>query len=296
MTAPTFMLNLRVTPKRIQHLALMMLVALPVWAASTSSGIASSPNRLQKVMAAGELRVCIWPDYYGITYRNPKTRELRGIDIDTSMALGNELGVKIRYVDSSFPALAENLLQDRCDIAMHAVGITASRQALLSFTNPYLRSDIYAVTSTNFSSIKTWADLDQPGKVIAVQDGTIMEPVMRQSLKYARLMVVKPPMRREVEVESGRADAFMTDYPYSKRMLDTTSWASILVPTQPFHMSDYAYALAPGDDSLLQRVNSFMEKIRRDGRLHAFAKKYGLETILIQNAYNHRRANSRENE
>ena len=288
MTASTSMPYLRVMAKHIQHAMLMLLLALPVWAAGTSSKTPASLNRLQKVMNADELRVCIWPDYYGITYRNPKTRDLRGIDIDTAMALGDELGVKIRYVDSSFPELAENLLEDRCDIAMHAVGITPARQALLSFTNPYLRSDIYAVTSTNFSSIKTWADLDKTGKVIAVQVGTIMEPIMRQRLKYAQLMIVKLPMRREVEVESGRADAFMTDYPYSKRMLDTTSWASIVAPQQPFHMSDYAYALAPGDDSLLQRVNSFMEKIRRDGRLLSFARKYGLETILLPDIPNRR--------
>lgn len=290
MTVSIFMPYLRVMAKVIQHVISMMLLAVPVWAATTSSPPPASLTRLQKVMAAGELRVCIWPDYYGITYRNPKTRELKGIDIDTATALGDELGVKVRYVDSSFPALAENLLHDRCDIAMHAVGITPARQALLSFTHPYLRSDIYAVISTNFSSIKNWADLDKTDKVIAVQEGTVMEPVMRQNLKYARLMVVKPPMRREVEVESGRADAFMTDYPYSKRMLDTTSWASIVAPSKPFHMSDYAYALAPGDESLLQRVNLFMEKIRGDGRLLAFAKKYGLETLLIQDPHNHRSA------
>ncbi|HQP66112.1 MAG TPA: amino acid ABC transporter substrate-binding protein, partial [Quisquiliibacterium sp.] len=28
-------------------------------------------DRLERIRAAGELRVCIWPDYYGITFRNP---------------------------------------------------------------------------------------------------------------------------------------------------------------------------------------------------------------------------------
>ena len=28
----------------------------------------------------GQLRVCIWPEYYGITFRNPKSGELSGID------------------------------------------------------------------------------------------------------------------------------------------------------------------------------------------------------------------------
>lgn len=43
-----------------------------------------------------------------------------------------------------------------------------------------------------------------------------MEPVMKASLKQAELMSVKLPNTREREVQSGRADVFMTDYPYSR--------------------------------------------------------------------------------
>lgn len=256
-------------------LAVISGVLLPVALAH------ASPSQLQRVRDAGELRVCIWPDYYRITFRNPKTGQLSGIDIDIATALGKQLGVSITYVDSTFPQLVDKLVSGKCDIAMHAVGITPSRSALLAFTQPYLRSDIYAVTSVNGTALKAWSDLDQPGRVIVVQAGTVMEPVMQNVLKHARLVVARPPMRREIEIESGRADAFMTDYPYSRRMLDFTDWARVLAPPKPFHMTDYAYALAPGDDSLLEYVNGFMSGIRADGRLRAFALKHKLEPILI---------------
>jgi cyclohexadienyl dehydratase len=189
--------------------------------------------------------------------------------------------VQVRYVDSSFVQLVDKLLSDQCDIAMHAVGITPARSAQLAFTQPYLRSDIYAVTAANNKAIKSWADLDQPGRVIAVQAGTVMEPIMQRALRRATLLVVKPPMSRENEVESGRADAFMTDFPYSQRMLDLTSWARVIGPPQPFHQTDYAYALAPGDPSLLARVDRFMQAIRADKRLLQFARKYRLDAILL---------------
>ena len=241
----------------------------------------AAPERLQRVLDAGQLRVCVWPEYYGITYRNPKTGQLSGIDIDIATALGKELGVRIRFVDSSFGLLVDKLLTDQCDIAMHAVGITPARSAQLAFTQPYLRSDIYAVTAINNKAITNWADLDQPGRVIAVQAGTVMEPIMKRALRQATLLVVKPPMSRENEVESGRADAFMTDFPYSQRMLDLTNWARVITSPQPFHQTDYAYALAPGDPSLLRRVDRFMQVIRADKRLLQFARKYRLDTILL---------------
>ncbi len=250
------------------------------------AGISSSAyaaNQLQRVQAAGELRVCIWPDYYGITYRNQKTHQLSGIDIDIARELGKELGVRIRYIDSSFPQLISKLLGNECDIAMHAVGITPERSAALAFTQPYLRSDIYAIVSVNGSAVHRWEDLDQKGRVIAVQAGTVMEKVMQRNFTHASLLVVKPPMSRENEVESGRADAFMTDYPYSLRMLDKTDWARVIGPPSPFYESDYAYALAPGDDSLLTWVNLFMVKLSANNRLQQLAKRNGLEAILIKN-------------
>lgn len=239
-------------------------------------------GRLQKILREKEIRVCIWPDYYGITFRNPKTKLLSGIDIDLASELAKDLGVYPRYVDSSFPALIDKLLNDECDIAMHAVGVTAARAARLQFSQPYLRSDIYAITTKSGTSVKTWDDIDRPGHIIAVQTGTIMVPVMQQALKQAKILLVTPPMTREQEVESGRADVFMTDYPYSRRMLETTDWARLVAPVKPFHLTDYAYAIAPGDKIFLERINLFVSTIKKDGRLQAAASKHKLDPIVVK--------------
>ena len=242
----------------------------------------SETNRLQKIMESKEIRICIWPDYYGITFRNPKTRILSGIDIDLSSELAKDLGVGLKYIDSSFPQLIDNLLTNQCDIAMHAVGVTPARSSKLQFSQAYLRSDIYAITTKSSTAIKSWDDIDKPGRVIVVQSGTIMEPVMQQSLKQAKLVAIKPPMTREQEVESGRADAFMTDYPYSRRMLETTDWARLVAPPQTFHITDYAYAMAPGDKSLLEKVNGFISEVKKDGRLQVIARKHKLDLIMAK--------------
>jgi cyclohexadienyl dehydratase len=258
---------------------LLMLVCA---AGGAQAQAVASGNRLERVLAANELRVCIWPDYYSMSYRNPRTMELRGIDIDLSADFARELGVKVRYIDSSFARLIENLVGDRCDIAMHGVGITPARQEQLAFTQAYLRSDIYAIAPRSSTTVQSWADLDQPGRVIAVQAGTVMEPVMGKALRHARLLVVRPPMTRENEVEAGRADAFMTDYPYSRRMLDQTDWARLVSPPQRFHTTDYAWALALGDDSLRARADAYLSAIKKDGRLLRFAVQHKLDPIVVR--------------
>ncbi len=236
---------------------------------------------LQKIQSTKLLKVCIWPDYYGVSYRDPKTDALSGIDIDLSAELARDLGVRLERVDSSFPKLIDDLTQDRCDVAMFAVGVLPQRAQHLRFTDPYLQSDMYGVTTRSNRQIKSWDDIDQPGVLVGVQAATFMEPVMRERLKKAEMVVIKPPQTREQELEAGRIDVFMTDYPYSRRLLDRADWARLVAPARPFYVLPYAYAVKPGDEDWLKAVNGFVQRIKKDGRLAAAAKKAGLASIVI---------------
>ena len=91
-------------------------------------GAASAGPVLQRVQSQGLVRVCIWPDYYGVTYHHPRTQALVGIDIELSAELGRDLKAKVQYVESSFPTLINDLNNDRCDVAMFAVGILPGRR------------------------------------------------------------------------------------------------------------------------------------------------------------------------
>ncbi|MCP5268780.1 MAG: amino acid ABC transporter substrate-binding protein [Zoogloeaceae bacterium] len=238
-------------------------------------------GRLERVVAAGELRVCIWADYYGISYRNPKNQKLSGIDIDMAHLLARDLGVSVRFVDSSFARLIEDVTGDQCDIAMFAIGITPVRQEKLRFSQAHLASDIYAITTKSNRRIKTWGDIDQPGVVVAVAKGTLHEPVMREKLKQASLLVTDTPKGREQEVESGRADVFMTDYPFSRRMLETKDWARLVAPPSRYHLTPYAYAMQQGDDRWYERVERFVTKAKQNGELLAAVKRHKLDPIAV---------------
>ena len=50
--------------------------------ATAASGAALAGPVLDRVKAASTLRVCIWPDYYGITWRDPKTQQFRRYQIE----------------------------------------------------------------------------------------------------------------------------------------------------------------------------------------------------------------------
>ena len=222
MTLPTFVLaplaSLSAFVARQGRRAAATLLPL-LAAALTLPSMPADAQTLQRVQQRGELRVCIWPDYYGISYRDPRTQQMQGLDIDLSAALAQDLKLKLTYVDSSFATLIDDVRESRCDVAMFAIGLLPARKERLAFTRPYLQSDIYAIVPRGGRVVRRWADIDQPGVRVAVQAGTFMEPVMAAQLRQAQMVVVRPPATRERELESGRVDVFMTDFPYSRRLL-----------------------------------------------------------------------------
>jgi ABC-type amino acid transport substrate-binding protein len=269
---------MNILPASFRSAARLLGACALLWTTAAVPALAGTVQ--DRVKTSATVRVCIWPDYYGISLRHPRTQQLAGIDIDLSAEFGRDLKATVQYVDSSFATLIDDLKGDRCDIAMFAVGLLPARQEQLAFTRPYLQSDIYGVTTKGNRVVSKWEDIDKPGVAVAVQAGTFMEPVMAAELKQAKLVRVSPPATRERELEAGRVDVFMTDYPYSRRLLDNADWATLISPPTPLHVLPYAYAVKKGDAAWLAAADDFVARIQRDGRLEAAAKRHGLGPIV----------------
>jgi len=237
-------------------------------------------DKLDNIIKTNKIKVCIWPEYYGISYLDQRTQQLVGIDSDLAKELAKDLNVQLEYVASSFATLIKDIKEDKCDIAMFAIGNTKQRREKIRFTTPHLSSDIYAITTNTNKKINTWEDIDKKGIVVAVAKGTYHEPVMKEKLKNAELLVVNSYHAREQEVQAGRADVFMTDYPFGKRMLAKTDWAKLILPKKTYHMTPYAWAMDYENDKFYNRVEQFINDIKKDGRLLDLAKNNGLEPIV----------------
>lgn len=245
-------------------------------------GAAVAGEVQDRVQARGEIKVCIWPDYQRISFRDPRSGQLGGLDIDLATALASDLRLKLQFVDSSFVTLIQDLHADRCDVAMFGIAMLPQRMERLQFSTPYLQSDIYAVTTRTSRIIRQWSDIDQPGVLVGVQAGTFMEHALRLSLRRAGLVSIQLPQTRERELIAGRVDVFMTDYPYGRALIENTEWAALLPPPAPFHVLPYAHASKPGDAEWRATLNAFVARIRQDGRLETAARRHGLESIVLR--------------
>lgn len=249
--------------------------------ALNSPGSYAASAREDKIMQTGKLKVCIWPDYFSISYKNKKTGELEGIDIDLSREFAKDLGVSVEYVPTHFGIFMNDIEQDKCDLAMFGVGKTEARAKRIDYSQPYLSSGMYGIANKTNPVVNNWESMDQPGVIVCVQKGTYMEGAMRSNLKNAELMTVVKHSQREIEVRSGRADVFITDYPYGQKMIKVYDWAQLLTPKSETEQFQYAYAVKKGQPEWLERVNQFVADIKADGRLKYYAEKNNLLPIAL---------------
>ncbi len=235
--------------------------------APSAAGAQALQSRLFEVTKSKKLRVCQFPLYYSISFRNPKTSEIEGIDADLSKELAKELGAELEIVESSFGTFIADLQANKCEIGMFGVGASLKR------------ANIYAVTRKD-GPIKSWADVDKKGVKAAVTLGSYIEPFMKSYLKNAELVSVAPPNTREGELVAQRVDVIITDYPTAIKVTDEFDWAQTIVPEEKLAVTPYAYVVPQGDQIWLNYINLFIDTIKLDGRLMKYAKKNKLDPIV----------------
>lgn len=236
-------------------------------------------SRLYEVTKSGTLKVCIWPLYYAISYRNPTSGELEGIDIDLSKELAKDMGVKLEYVETTFGTFIADLQANKCDLGMFGVGATLKRAQAVAFTQPYLISGVYAVVRKG-GPIANWADIDKPGINVGVTLGSYIEPFLKSYLKSATVVAVAPPATTQAELMARRVDVMMTDFPSSTKMNAQFDWTATVAPSEKILLTPYSYVMAQGDQVWLNYVNLFVSTVKLDGRLQAAAEKNKLGPIV----------------
>ncbi len=82
-------------------LAALALAGMAGLMATPEAAAQQTQSRLYDVTKSKKLRVCQFPLYYSISFRNPKSGEIEGIDADLAKELAKELDAKLEIVESS---------------------------------------------------------------------------------------------------------------------------------------------------------------------------------------------------
>jgi cystine transport system substrate-binding protein len=186
--------------------------ALKLAAAVLATGIAVpafAADLLATAKARGTLRVAMEGTYPPFNFKDQKTGELAGYDVDVARLLAARLGLKPEFVSTEWAAILAGLGAGKYDVIVSQVGITPKRLESFDFSEPYTYSSPQLIVRKDEKA--HYASLaDLKGKRLGVGQGSVFE----QQAKAAGGIEVKsypaaPENLQDLAV--GRIDAALND-------------------------------------------------------------------------------------
>jgi L-cystine transport system substrate-binding protein len=254
-----------------------VLVALVLCLLGAACSAGSSDSTLDKVKAAGVLRVGTEGTYSPFTYHDPTNNQLTGYDVEVINAVAAKMGVKTQFVEAPFDSIFASLQSDRFDLVANQVTKNAQRDATYALSAPYTVSDGVIVTRTDDSSITSLADLK--GKTTAQSSTSNWAQVAKDA--GAQVESVEGFTQAITLLKQKRVEATVNDnlavLDYQKSTGDT----SVKIAAKTGDISEQVVATRKGSD-LVAAVNKALAELKADGTLKAISEKYFQTDVSVK--------------
>ena len=243
-------------------------------AALLAASATTSASRLDAILARGEIRVGTTGDYRPFSFRRPDGT-LEGFDIDAARALADALGVALRFVDTSWPRLVDDLREGRYDIAMSGITRTLERQKHVALSEPYFSlGKCPLVRRTDRKRFSDLASIDRPGVRIGVNPGGTNEAFVRAHIRNATIVVIENNLEIPEAVARGKVDVMLTDNVEALLASGRDERLLAVSPESPLTHEELSYMLARDDPAFLDWVNLWLHQMKLSGELQRLRAKW----------------------
>ena len=185
------------------------VLALALAAGLSAMVPAYAADLLEQARARGTLRIAMEGTYPPFNFKDPKTGQLAGYDVDVARLVAAKLGLRPEFVATEWAAILAGLAANKYDVIVSQVGITPKREQAFDFSRPYTYSSPQLIVRKNDrASYASLADLK--GKKLGVGQGSVFEQQARQ---VAGIEVKSYPAAPEnlQDLAFGRIDAALND-------------------------------------------------------------------------------------
>jgi polar amino acid transport system substrate-binding protein len=254
--------------------------------ADTSAG-----DLLAQVCTDGVIRVSTDPAYPPQSSLNPETNEYEGFDIDVATEIANRLGVTIEWEEPKWEAIIAGNWQDRWDMSVGSMTVTAERAEVLDFTPAYYFTPA-SIAVPEGSDIASVDDLS--GKTVGVCSGCTYDFFLQGTLEIPGFEFPPPPAGITVKgydtdttafqaLESGQVDAVMSATPTIQSAIDKGRSMQLL--GDPLFSEPLSVAFDKSSEldstSLVEAVSGIVEEMHSDGTLSDLSMEWYGEDITI---------------
>jgi polar amino acid transport system substrate-binding protein len=186
-----------------------------------------------------------------------------GFDIDLMQAIADGLSLELEVLESGFDGLASGatLAAGTCDIVASAMTITEERAENLIFSEPYYDSLQSLITSAD-SDVASLEDL--AGQSLGVQTGTTGQAYAEENApEDTDIVSFETGPELFTAIEAGQIQAGLQDLPVNVEQVNNNDGFQIVDEYDTDEQ--YGFAVALGNESLIEAVNEQLAALRDDG-------------------------------
>ena len=240
------------------------VLGLPLAPAHAADG-----DLLQKIKAAGEIRIGTEGTYPPYTYHDAKGT-LTGFDVEIAEAVAKKLGVKLRFVETAWDSMIAGIDANRFDIIVNQVAATSERKEKYDFSEPYLYVTGAVIVKKGNKEIRSLRDLRAKR---AAQ--TVTSDWADQARRAGAEIVSVQDFSQSVQlVASGRADATINSEVSTLDFLSQKPDAPIEIVERTRSGNGIAIPFRKGNPGFKAAIDKALEELRADGTLSRISLKY----------------------
>jgi ABC-type amino acid transport substrate-binding protein len=198
------------------------------------------------------------------------SENFEGFEVDLLQAITSHLNLEVEYEVSLWSTILEKLFKGELDIICSAVTVTASRQHILEFSNPYLYFRLCAVVGQEDSlgSLNHFKN-----KTIGVREATEAEKYVRTEFPGNNIVYAVTNKELYRKLQAGKIDLLVDDSPIAGGFLQKNKKLKIGM-FLPKTDSSYAIAMKKGDVQLKAQFNETLRLLKENGIYHSIYKKW----------------------
>ncbi|KQV52029.1 transporter substrate-binding domain-containing protein [Massilia sp. Root335] len=250
--------------------ALLSAAALTLGLAAVSAS-ARAADLLDTVKARGQLRIALEGTYPPFNFKDGKTGQLAGYDVDVAKLVCARLGVKPEFVTTEWAAILAGLGARKYDVIVSQVGITPRRLQAFDFSQPYTYSTPQLIVRRNEgATYKSLADLK--GRTVGVGQGSVFEQQVRA---VPGIEVKSYPAAPEnlQDLAFGRIDAALNDSLMVAYLLKN-SQLPIRAGARVGQVERMGIAFRKGNPKFHAAIDKALDEARADGSLKQVSVKW----------------------
>lgn len=216
-----------------------------------------------EVFPTGELRIGIDASYP--PFAIPTESGLAGMEIDIGNAIGEHLGVSVRFINIGFDGLYDSLSTNQVDILLSQLIVNPLRMSEVFYTRPYFDAGLVLLTDAN-APMESMHDL--PNHSLAYEFGSDGDNEMRFWQRRIGEFEPRPyelPQHALDAVRLGEADSALVDAITARTYLrEHPDWQATYVYVTNLH---YAIAIQIPRGDILGAIDSALAELMANGTI-----------------------------